>query len=192
MTEQLTENSLRPVACVFCKFITYIEFDLELHLYENHNIRSDSRIEYAIDEGKKLGATLQLDLTQTTSTSKQSLTTPADEEVIRRIQGMKSWSQDRSSSRSTFRPIVSVEEFFSEELSLPLRSHSLEESPCYPIIDFKPAGKHVLYFCEIHSKRKPVNTNLGGNINLASIGHHCRYYNPIEHKTEIISRMVNK
>ena len=35
-----TYNTLTPICCKYCKFITYIEFDMELHLFETHNIRS--------------------------------------------------------------------------------------------------------------------------------------------------------
>ncbi|MFL6367142.1 MAG: hypothetical protein ACJ72T_01145 [Nitrososphaeraceae archaeon] len=37
-------------------------------------------------------------------------------------------------------PIISVEEFFNDDPSLPYQSlppHSLEQSPCYPVIDKK-------------------------------------------------------
>jgi hypothetical protein len=192
MTEQLTENSLKPIACTFCsKYVTYIQFDLELHLYEIHNIRSDSRIEYAINEGKELGLKINPTLLHqlnedflAQATSKQFLSSgwtpaPTSQEVIRPIQGMKSWSQLDNSF--TFTPNVSVEKFFNDDLQLPLRDHPLEKSPCYPIVDFKPAGKYILYFCELHPKTE--------NVNLESIEHHCKYDNPAAHKTEIISRM---
>lgn len=201
MTEQLTENPLRPIVCAFCsKYVTYIEFDLELHLYETHNIRSDSKIKYAINEGKELGLKIDATLLQQLNdnflapdrqtTSRQLLSpewipAPTSQEVIRRIQGMKSWSELDNSF--TFTPIVSIEKFFSEDLQLPLCDHPLEKSPCYPIINFKPAGKYIMYFCELHPK--PENTNLGGNVNLESIEHHCKYDNAVAHKAEIISRM---
>ena len=59
-----------PVVCIFCRFTTSIEFDLGLHLYESHKIELvklpigkgslDFRIEYAINEGKRVGAALHL------------------------------------------------------------------------------------------------------------------------------------
>jgi hypothetical protein len=65
----MTEGVM-PVVCIFCKSITCVEFDLELHLYENHKIELvnlpigkgslDFRIEYAINEGRRVGAVLHL------------------------------------------------------------------------------------------------------------------------------------
>ncbi|MGC1931721.1 MAG: hypothetical protein WA667_22355 [Candidatus Nitrosopolaris sp.] len=59
-----------PVVCIFCKFMTCIQFDLELHLYESHRTELvklpigkgsvDFRIEYAINEGRRVGASLRL------------------------------------------------------------------------------------------------------------------------------------
>jgi len=57
---QITEGAL-PIVCIFCGFITSIEFDLDLHLYENHRYilrrlpvkgSVDDRIDYAIMLGK--------------------------------------------------------------------------------------------------------------------------------------------
>jgi len=48
----------------------------------------------------------------------------------------------------TFTPIVSVEEFFNEDLQLPLHEHSLEKSTYYPIIDFKPGGNYKRYIAD--------------------------------------------
>ena len=81
----------------------------------------------------------------------------------------------------TFNPVVSVENFFSDEQSLPLPPHSLEQSPCSPIIGSKPAGNHTMYYCEVHPKTT--------NINLGSIEQHCKILDPDHHKTEIISRL---
>ena len=152
-------------------------------------------MERTIVDGKKLG--LEVDpilLQQLNKNFLESITSkhvgahpdwipaPTSQEVIQRLQEMKSWSKDIS-PRSTFTPIVSVEKFFSEDLLLPLRDHPIEKSPCYPLIDFKAAGKHILYFCSLHPNIE--------NINLESIEHHCRYDNAAAHKEEIISR-VNK
>ena len=59
-----------PLVCIFCRFTTCIEFDLALHLYESHKIELvklpvgkgslDFRIEYAIIEGRRVGAALRL------------------------------------------------------------------------------------------------------------------------------------
>jgi hypothetical protein len=56
--------------CIFCKhYITDSEFDIDLHLYENHKLKLiklpigkgslNFRISYAIDQGKKLGEVLK-------------------------------------------------------------------------------------------------------------------------------------
>jgi P4 family phage/plasmid primase-like protien len=81
----------------------------------------------------------------------------------------------------TFNPVVSVENFFADEQSLPLSPHSLEQSPCSPIIGSKPAGNHTMYYCQVHPKTT--------NINLGSIEQHCKILDPDHHKSEIISRL---
>jgi len=57
-----------PIPCIFCDYMTSIEFDLDLHLYEEHRIElvqlpigkgnMDFRIQYAIEEGKRVRDTL--------------------------------------------------------------------------------------------------------------------------------------
>ena len=74
--------------------------------------------------------------------------------------------------------IVSVEDFFSSNQPLPLSDHSLEQSPCYPIIGSKSSGNYIIYYCKLH--RKVENTNL------ESIEHHCRLADPDYHKAEIM------
>lgn len=59
-----------PVVCIFCKFMTCIQFDLHLHLYESHRTELvklpigkgsfDFRIEYALNEGRRIGIALHL------------------------------------------------------------------------------------------------------------------------------------
>ena len=61
-------KGIPAIPCVFCEFMTSIEFDLELHLYERHWMElvklpigkgnMDYRIEFAIKEGKKIRNTL--------------------------------------------------------------------------------------------------------------------------------------
>ena len=79
--------------------------------------------------------------------------------------------------------IVSVERFFNDVADLPyepLPEHSLEQSPCYPII-----GKNQkLYFCRLHPEVK--------NVNLESIEHHCKYKDPDYHKSEILKLLSTK
>jgi hypothetical protein len=77
--------------------------------------------------------------------------------------------------------IKQVEDFFSDESdyrSLP--EHSLEQSPCHPIIQ----RKDIFYACILHPKAR--------NINLETIEHHCRYKEPDIHKQEILSKLLAK
>jgi hypothetical protein len=69
-TKSVMIEGVISLVCIFCKFITCIKFDLELHLYENHKaelvrlpIGKGSlgfRIEYALNEGRRVGAALHL------------------------------------------------------------------------------------------------------------------------------------
>src|SRR5262245_26107746 len=61
-------EGIYPIPCIFCHFMTSIEFDLDLHLYEKHRLELvklsigkdniDFRIVYAIMEGKKISNAL--------------------------------------------------------------------------------------------------------------------------------------
>ena len=65
-TKSMVIDGIPPSTCIFCnKFTTSIYFDMDLHLYKIHRIELsklalgkgfsiDSRIQYAIDEGKKV------------------------------------------------------------------------------------------------------------------------------------------
>jgi hypothetical protein len=63
-------EGITPLVCIFCKFTTCIEFDLGLHLHENHRIELvklligsgsfDFRIGCAINEGRRVGVALDL------------------------------------------------------------------------------------------------------------------------------------
>jgi hypothetical protein len=65
----VTIEGMTPLICIFCKYMTYIEFDLDLHLYQNHRMdlvklpigrgSLDTRINYAIEEGKRVGINLR-------------------------------------------------------------------------------------------------------------------------------------
>ena len=86
--------------------------------------------------------------------------------------------------------ITSIEEFFinkSNQGWRPLSSHTLEQSPCYPIIDkrqyFNDNGSGMFYYCKLHPDIQ--------NRNLESIEHHCRYKDPELHKSEILKLKVN-
>jgi hypothetical protein len=81
-------------------------------------------------------------------------------------------------------PIISVEEFFNDDPSLPYQSlppHSLEQSPCYPVIDKK---HNNLYYCKLHPGVQ--------NVNLETVEHHCKYKEPDAHKSEIIRLLSTK
>ena len=76
-----------------------------------------------------------------------------------------------------------VEDFFHDNPSLvykPLPPHSLEQSPCYPIIGVNP--KRRTYYCKVHRKESE-------NIHLESVEHHCKYKEPDVHKKEILHRL---
>jgi hypothetical protein len=73
-----------------------------------------------------------------------------------------------------------VEDFFYNNPSLPykpLPPHSLEQSPCYPVIGMN--HKRRMYYCKLHPKESE-------NVHLESIEHHCKYNEPEVHKLEIL------
>jgi hypothetical protein len=63
-------EGVNSVVCIFCRFMTCIEFDLDLHLYYSHRMdlvrlpigkgSLNFRIKYAIDEGRRIGQALNL------------------------------------------------------------------------------------------------------------------------------------
>jgi hypothetical protein len=69
--QKINADKSHPLlVCIFCKhYLTDIEFDLDLHLYENHKPKLvklpigkgsiSFRIAYAICEGKRLGEVLK-------------------------------------------------------------------------------------------------------------------------------------
>jgi hypothetical protein len=83
-------------------------------------------------------------------------------------------------------PVVPIDSFFHDEPSLswqPLPLHSLEESPCYPIIGVdKKRGR---YYCKLHPKEAE-------SIYLDTVEHHCKYKEPSLHKTKITEGMTTK
>jgi hypothetical protein len=86
--------------------------------------------------------------------------------------------------------ITSIEEFFinkSNQGWRPLSSHTLEQSPCYPIIDkrqyYNDNGSGTFYYCKLHPDVQ--------NINLESIEHHCKYKDPELYKSEILKLKFN-
>jgi hypothetical protein len=81
--------------------------------------------------------------------------------------------------------LISIEEFFFEDPAIspenpwkPLLKHSLEQSPCYPIIGMHNKYKVLFYYCKLHSNIE--------NIYLESIEHHCKFSNPEFHKLELL------
>ena len=106
-------------------------------------------------------------------------------------------------------PIISVDEFFSDNPTPehpwePLPPHTLEQSPCYPIIYIWQKDGLTYYRCKLHSKTKlhkpeGIKTTIAFNsreipirsVHLEEIEHHCRFYKPEEHKAEIL-KYLNK
>jgi hypothetical protein len=79
--------------------------------------------------------------------------------------------------------IVSVDEFFSDNPTpenpwKPLPKHSLEASPCMPIIGIHNKYRVPFYYCELHPDIE--------NIYLESIEHHILFHEPEIHKAEIL------
>lgn len=65
MSENYESLSLVPIVCKYCKdYVTFIEFDIDLHFCDEHDIRYNSQIKDLINEGKKLGAKLSQDSIQ--------------------------------------------------------------------------------------------------------------------------------
>ncbi len=190
----LDEDILTPVACKYCdsRFVTLIEFDFIIHLTRAHNIgrgwldtpptpstpskswSSDFRIIEAIQDGVGLGKELDekslksLDLEYHKPKSKHQLRKQETPIVV------------------NFRPIISVDNFFRDDDKpySALKNHSLEQSPCYPIINTKPFGVYTLYSCDICRKRQV------SSIDLSPIEHHCKYKDPDIHKSEILTRLA--
>ena len=202
--EDVYKNTLTPIACKFCesRYATYIEFDMELHLFEAHGIRSNYTIRNAITEGRELSHELDddsiqkldyeyskylgLDLARTSP----QVSTPTGISDVDITKSVKSWSQRIIAKKDsfTFMPIISVEEFFKDNPDKPysaLCSHPLEQSPCYPIIGSRTSGRHTLYWCEICQPK----FGSGTSIHLGSIEHHCKYDDPDRHEVEILARL---
>jgi hypothetical protein len=81
--------------------------------------------------------------------------------------------------------LISIEDFFYDDPSItpenpwkPLPKHSLEQSPCYPIIGIHNKYRVLFYYCKLHPDVE--------NISLETIEHHCKYFNAEFHKSEIL------
>jgi hypothetical protein len=81
--------------------------------------------------------------------------------------------------------LISIEEFFFDDPAIspwkPLPKHSLEQSPCYPIIGMHNKYRVPFYYCKLHPKIE--------NIYLESIEHHCKFSEPGLHKSEILKSL---
>ena len=89
-------------------------------------------------------------------------------------------------TQSIPKPIVSAEDFFHDAPDLswqPLPAHTLEQSPCHPII----VKKGKFHYCKVHPKEVR-------SIYLETIEQHCKYKDPDLHKEEILrlSSMMGK
>ena len=94
-------------------------------------------------------------------------------------------SEPSASVESESTTIVSVECFFHDVADLPyqpLPEHTVEQSPCYPIIGRN--NNNRLYFCRLHPEVK--------NVYLDPIEHHCKYKDPDYHKSEILKLLSTK
>jgi hypothetical protein len=81
--------------------------------------------------------------------------------------------------------LISIEDFFFDDRSItpenpwkPLPKHSVEQSPCYPIIGMHNKYRVSFYYCKLHPDIE--------NTYLESIEHHCKFSNPEFHKSEIL------
>ena len=101
-------------------------------------------------------------------------------------------------SKELFNPIVSVEDFFNNDISL-LDQHSIEQSPCFPIIGSrtdeipgnvvdndgnvvdKISYPNIVYYCKLHP-------DLGSTF-LEEIELHCRQKEQDIHRAEILRIM---
>lgn len=75
--------------------------------------------------------------------------TEKDPESERSHRAHRSQLIDKNPAEHSFMPIISVEDFFSSNQSLPLPVHSLEQSPCCPIIGSKSGGDYIIYYCKL-------------------------------------------
>jgi hypothetical protein len=86
--------------------------------------------------------------------------------------------------------LISIKDFFYDECSITpenpwksLPKHSLEQSPCYPIIGIHNKYRVPFHYCKLHPDVE--------NIYLETIEHHCKFCNPEFHKSEVL-RLLKK
>jgi hypothetical protein len=89
---------------------------------------------------------------------------------------------DNEVAAAASKPIVSVEEFFYDNPVTPwepLPVHTLEQSPCCPVLGSKVEHGRVWYYCKLHPKDRPL-------IDLSSVEQHCKFKDPELHRAEIV------
>ena len=79
--------------------------------------------------------------------------------------------------------MTSIDDFFFEDASIrwkPLPKHSLEQSPCYPIIGIHNKYRVPFYYSKLHCNIE--------NMYLEAIEHHCKFESEL-HKSEILKSL---
>ena len=84
--------------------------------------------------------------------------------------------------------VADIEEFFHDDHNTPWewKEHDLEQSLCRSIIYQDGEG---FYYCRLHPQIRYENASRPvklRNLDLGTIEHHCKYYKPEVHKTEIL------
>jgi hypothetical protein len=81
--------------------------------------------------------------------------------------------------------MISIEDFFFNDCSItpqnpwkPLPKHSLEQSPCFPIIGMHNKYRVPFYYCKLHPNIE--------NVYLQSIEHHCKFSEAQVHKSALL------
>jgi hypothetical protein len=80
--------------------------------------------------------------------------------------------------------MMTIDDFFFYDHNIawkPLPKHSLEQSPCYPIIGMHREYPVPFYYCRLHPRVE--------NIYLQSIEHHCKFSKPEVHKSELLKSL---
>jgi hypothetical protein len=91
-----------------------------------------------------------------------------------------------SPSDKEFERIQLLEEFFNPSIAYQrLPPHTVEQSPCYPIIIIEDEEGKQSYHCKLHCHEGYGNTDLD------TIEYHCKTKDPELHKTEIL-RLLNE
>ena len=104
---------------------------------------------------------------------------PEPSQDVSKASNVSQVSEPSHRSSEVFNPIVSIEDFFSNDIPLP--GHSIEESPCYHIISSRPGEipTDTVYYCKLHPDMIPSTF-------VTQIELHCREKEPDIHKAEIL------